>query len=334
MKSLEGLSEKEKNRRLKISAARKKAIAAKRKAGLKKYWKRRRKEREEREKKEKKEKEKLRRQKEKERLKAKKKKKSGRRKKPGPKVSRYKRYKRLLEKKNRIDKRRIHKPPFKYKIVLCRNGSQVRFIGKYRTSQEAYEEFNKQKELSDSVVFPRSYRIDKKFENSLDECVMIEKTDDGPSMLRNEYGKLVEQRTNIEGWEVVDKFKMNIEETFWVFGYDNRSDRKTFMWIYNEMIIRDGFGPYEFRRVFTYRNKFLVRYDDGSIGIVICKSERDAVDVYNEIQRRAKADKHKQIIFIGDKSDNIKIENELISVTGWTAKKVQMRNTTYYTTKK
>ena len=156
-------------------------------------------------------------------------------------------------------------------------------------------------------------------------------------MLRNEYGKLVEQRTDLEGWEIIDKFRNNVEETFWVWGYDSRSDRKTFTWVYDNLLICGGFNLYEYRRVFTFRNKLLVRYDDTSLEFVVCKGESDAIRLYNELQTRAKKDGVKQLIFLGDKSEYSKETEKLISeimeMTGWSKKKVSMRNTAYYSTK-
>lgn len=334
MQSLEGLTEKEKERRLKISKTMKKVTAKKRQAGLRKYWRRRRKEREEREEKEKKRKEKEKALQTKEREKAKKKK--TRKKKTGPKINWYKRKKKRLEKENRVRKD-MHKQPFIYKVMICRNGNRIKTIGKYRTSEEAYEAFNEQKSISDSVVFPRETKIYDTIENSLDECIIIEKTDRGPSMLRNEYGKLVEQKTNLEGWEIIDKFKCNIEETFWVWGYDNRSERKDFTWIYDNLLIGDGFGPYEFKRIFTYRNKLLIRYDDNSLSIVICKSDYDSMRLYNEFQYKAKKEKVTQLVFIGDRSrlcpETEKLERELMEITGWNLKRVRMKNTSYYMVK-
>lgn len=333
MQSFEGLSESEIRRRKKISATMKKKIEQKRKAGLRKYWTKRRKEKAEKEKKEKAEKEKIRKQQAKEREKIRNRKKPGRKKKTGPKINWYKRKKKRIEKENRI-KKDTHLPPIKFKVMMCRNGNRISTIGKYRTSEEAYEAFNRQKEISNAVVFPRQFRIYDKFENSIDECIIIEKTDKGPTILRNEYGKLVEQRTDLDGWEIIDKFKCNVEETFWVWGYDNRSDRKTFTWIYDEMVIGNGFGPYEFKRIFIYRNKLLVRYDSGELGMVICKSDYDSSRLYNELQSKTKKDKITQVVFIGDRSrkcpETEKLEKELMELTGWNIKKLRMKNTTYY----
>ena len=332
MQDLTGLPEKEIQRRLKLSEAAKKSMAKRRKAGYKSWLKEKHKEMAAKKKEEDKEKVRLKKEKEKERLKNKPRK--PRKKKRGPKINKYQRRKKRLEKQKKAEIK-AYKPPIRYKVMLCSNGKKYFTIGEYRTSEEAYKAFNEQKWVSSSVVFPRMVRVNEEFNISVDECILIEKTDSGPTQLRNEYGKLIEHKTNLEGWEVIDKFRNNVEETFWVFGYDNKSDRKTFMWIYDNLVIGDGFGPYEFRRIFVYLNKVLIRYDDNSLQMIICKSETDAVTFYNKLQEMAKKDGIKQLVFIGDRSaltpQRKKLEKELMEMTGWTVKKLSMKNTTYRT---
>ena len=332
----EDLSPTEIARRQKISKAMKKIVAKKRKAGLKKYYKKKRKEAEEKKKAKQKEKERQK----KLALKERNKKKPGRKKKTGPKINWYLRKKKKKEKEKRADERAAKiaaNKIFNYRIYTTRNGNQERLIGKFRTIEDAYDRFNMEKKRSEMVVFPRTTKIDQKIEESVDECILVAKTDNGPTMLRNEYGKLIEHRTNLEGWEVIDKFRNRVEETFWVWGYDNRNDRKTFSWIYDEMLIREGFGLYEFRRVFVFRNKLLVRMDDGTLNFALCKSDFDAVRLYNALQDKAKKDGIKKLLFLGDKSERSeetdKLITELMEITGWSKKKVSMKNTTYYVTK-
>ena len=153
-------------------------------------------------------------------------------------------------------------------------------------------------------------------------------------MLRNEYGKLVEQRTNIDGWIVLDKFRYQIEETFWVYGYDNRSDRKTFTWIYDNLLKNNIEYIYDYKRILIYKNKIVIKHDDGYIDLIFCKSPSDAISFYNQLESWVKRDKIKQVLFIGDYSSispkRKQLENEIMELTGWPRAKVQMKGTTKY----
>lgn len=276
-----------------------------------------------------KEKERLKKEKErKKQTEAKKKRRVGRPRKPGPKKKR-------RAKKNIVLKRPGKKklPPYIFKIISCINGKQNKFIGKYRTSEEAYEVFNKLKNSDKNIIFPRNIKGDTHIKNSIDEYILIEKTDTKSNLLRNEYGKLVEQNLNKEGWIIIDKFRYEIEETFWVWGYSNR-DRKTFLWIYNNVLLSSISSVYDFKRILIYKNKIVIKDDNNKIDIIFCKSESDAVRFYNKLEEFIKKDKIKQVVFIGDYSELTPkrkiLENELIELTGWTRKKVQMKTTTYY----
>ena len=244
-------------------------------------------------------------------------------------------YKRNKKKNQPKKKRGVKKyPEFKYKIISCLNGKQNKFIGSYRTSEEAYNVFESLKKEDEKVIFPTLIRGDDFLENSIDEYILIEKNDCENTKLRNEYGKLVEQILNIDGWIILDKFRYKIEETFWVFGYDNRSDRKTFLWIYENLVYNVVEYIYDYKRILTYKNKVVIKHDNGHIDLIFTKSPSDAIRFYNKLEEWVKKDKIKQILFIGDYSSisekRQKLEDDLVKLTGWSKLKIQMKGTTHY----
>ena len=312
---------------------RKAAFERRRRKGYEAYLKRKHKEMAEREREEKKRKEKERKKKEKERLKRLKEKKKrpvGRPKKRGPKKKRKKKIEKIPQKVGPKFQK-----PYSYKIISCRNGVQNKFIGRYRDIKEAYDVFNALKTQDNNVIFPSNITGIHQIENSIDEYILIEKNEDKAStLLRNEYGKFVEQTTNKNGWIIIDKFRYKREEEFWVYGYNSKNDRKTFLWIYNNLIISDLYDNLDFKRIFLYKNKIVIKNDTNEIELVLCKDESDAVRFYNKTEEWIKRDKIKQVLFMGDYSSisdrRRKLEDELIALTGWTKKKVQMKNNTYY----
>ena len=312
---------------------RKAAFERRRSKGYEAYLKRKHKEMAEREREEKKRKEKERKKKEKERLKRleeKKKRPVGRPKKRGPKKKRKKKIEKIPQKVGPKFQK-----PYSYKIISCRNGVQNKFIGRYRDIKEAYDVFNALKTQDNNVIFPSNITGIHQIENSIDEYILIEKNEDKTStLLRNEYGKFVEQTTNKNGWVIIDKFRYKREEEFWVYGYNSRNDRKTFLWIYNNLVISDLYDNLDFKRIFLYKNKIVIKNDANEIDLVLCKDESDAVRFYNKTEEWIKRDKIKQVLFMGDYSSisdrRRKLEDELIALTGWTKKKVQMKNNTYY----
>ena len=163
----------------------------------------------------------------------------GRPRKPGPKKKW--RPKKIVEKK-RPGRKKL--PPYIYQIVECLNGVQKGKIAKFRTIEDAYEKFNELKAMDEKVIFPAKITGDLYLKNSNYEYLLLEKITDPDelgksSILRNEFGKLVEQRTNNEEWRILDKFQYKKEETFYMYGMKPTSwkERKTFDWIYANKVI-------------------------------------------------------------------------------------------------
>lgn len=326
---IEEISDTERERRRKISEYRKRVIKEKREKGLKEYQKRRKKEKALKEKKKLREKEKEKKRKEREAEKKKHKKPVGRPKKRGPK-KKYKRKKKVLKKRGKKPM-----PPISYKIISCKNGKQNKLIGKYRNIEDAYEVFNKLKENDKNVIFPISSYGNDKLKNSIDEYVLIEKNETKEaSMLRNEYGVIIEHKTNREGWIILDKYRYLKEETFWVWGYDKKSDRKTFLWVFQNLLLNAFTSSYEHKMICTYKNKVVIKSDNGYMDLIFCKSQEDSIRFYNLLEKYSKKNRLKRAIFIGDFSrvskQRRKLENELIEFTGLTKRKIQMKNTSFF----
>ena len=304
------ISEKERLRR--------ERLAERRKAGYRAYIERKHKEMEEREEKKRLEK------KEKKKKSFPKKRKVGRPKKRGPKKKR-----KYVSRKPKIDKRSLN--IYDYKVVSCHNGRQNEYIGAYVKVEDAYEEVERLLEESKAVIFPARVQITDTIINSRDEYLILEKNrygDKEAPLLRNEYGKLVRQETNSDTWIVLDKFSYDTEETFWVYGYDPVRGRKTFEWIYHNILLGGIETKFDIKRVMLYKNKIVIKDDGGNLDIVFCKTTSDAIRFYNLLNEWVTENKIRQVLFLGDYSKigdkRRSLEDELIVKTGWTKRKIQM----------
>ena len=253
-----------------------------------------------------------------------KKRKVGRPKKRGPKKKR-----KYISRKPKIDRRTLN--IYDYKVVSCHNGRQNEYIGAYVNPEDAYAEVERLLKESQKVVFPARVSIGETITSYRDEYLILEKNRTGDKeapLLRNEFGKLVRQETNSDTWIVLDKFSYDTEETFWVYGYDPLRGRKTFEWIYLNIIIGDIETKYDIKRIMLYKNKIIIKDDAGNLDIVFCKTQGDAIRFYNLLSDRAKKDKVKQVMMLGNYSDigdkRRGLEEELIKKTGWTKRKIQM----------
>lgn len=309
------ISEKERLRR--------ERLAERRREGYRAYIERKHQEMAEREEQKKRERE----EKKKERVEKsfRKKRKVGRPKKRGPKKKR-----KYISRKPKIDKRTLN--IYDYKVVSCHNGRQDGYYGAFVKAEEAYETVEELMKGQKGIIFPARVQITDRIISSRDEYLILEKDRLGVKeapLLRNEYGKLVRQETNSDKWVVLDKFSYDTEETFWVYGYDPVRGRKTFEWIYYNIIIGNIETSYDIKRVMLYKNKIVIKDDAGNMDIVFCKTISEAIRFYNLLSDWVMQKKMKKHIFmlgnyseIGDKRRAL--EKELVEKTGWTIRKIQM----------
>lgn len=266
----------------------------------------------------------------------KKKRKRGRPKKKGPKRNRWKHW----AYRHRVRKKRGRPtlPPRTFIIAPFRNGHQCGKCEKFRYREDALNRFDELKTLEEKreIVFPSEVTGKLYMEPSITEYLLIEKKDtEVPTLLTNEYGQLVEHSINIDGWVIIDKFRFEKEETFWVWGEPKRGNgRKDFRWIWENKVINGIVEKSDFKRVYMFFNKIIIKNDDNEMEVVFCKNVSDAIRFYNLLETWCKKEKIKQVLFFGDYSypeeRRANVEQELVDLTGWNLKKVRMRTNVYY----
>ena len=247
----------------------------------------------------------------------------GRPKKRGPKKKR-----KYISKKPKVK----HYITYDFKIVATLNGRQKEYVGQYYSLEKAYEKFRELEKSNDEVIFKRKVINAGSLKDSRDEYLLLQKNRNGElgnTMLRNQFGKLIEQISSNPKWIIYDKCDRSVEETFWVYGYCPKTNRKTFKWVYENLVIGGLKESYDIERILTYKNKLIIKYDDGKMGIVICKNVSDCFRFYNLLQEWCR--KNRQIFFIGS-YDRIsdrrrELEDELIEYTGWPKIKLQRDST-------
>lgn len=251
-----------------------------------------------------------------------KKRKVGRPKKRGPKK------KRNRKKVVKIQKER---PVIDFKIVSMLNGKQNGYIGSYQTYADAYSKLQELNNLNSTIVFPRKFINNETINTVKDEYLILERNrfgDKSDGLLRNEFGKFVEQKiTNNTKWVVRDKIVRLVEETFWVYGYDPKSDRKTCQWILDYLIFGAIETEYDIIRVLVYKNKLIIKYDNKPMRMVMCKNKSDAIRLYNFISDQIRIKKIKQVVCIGAYNvvcdSRRELEQDIMNLTGWDKRKIQ-----------
>ena len=220
-----------------------------------------------------------------------------------------------------------------YHIILTNHGKQLRDL--YFTHSEALvnKRFNAMLKENKKVVFPMRYN---NHEHVMKECnyelIIIKgknEFDNNVQKIRDEYGKFINYESSDEDWIIYDRANYDIEETFWVYGYHPRIQRKDFNWIFDTFIEKDAKNKYVFKSVVVYKNKLLIDYN-GKLEMVICKNKSDCVRMYNMIEKKSIERKHKNVAYMGDIADSKYKKmwmDRIRELTHWNDKKIERSST-------
>ena len=220
-----------------------------------------------------------------------------------------------------------------YSIILTNRGKQLDKICSEPTEEKIYKRFEALLKDSKKVMFPIRYNnLEHVMVEAEYELVIIKCRDEfegKTTKVRDASGEFINYQTNEENWIVIDRASYDMEETFWVYGYHPRLQRKDFNWIFDNFISKDAKNKYMFKSIQVLYNKVLIECD-GKLEMVICKNKSDAIRMYNLIEKISISKKYKYIIFMGNivhsKYKSQWVE-KIKDMTGWTTKKVLRQST-------
>jgi hypothetical protein len=222
------------------------------------------------------------------------------------------RYMREKKKEKQQAKPKVGKLYYKYRIVVVRNGIEIKRFGSYYDKDSAIDDYDKIMIENKKVILPkkvsRRNEIEYKYEMLL---LKLNEEDLKHSKFPNEYGKLVDHVIEVnpeldvyewnkkkrekKDWVILNKVDYNYEETFFVYGYDGKYDRKDTGFILDELILNDD----EPKQISIYKNKLLIKDDDHIFDLVIGKNKKITLDLYNKIEEICRKNKIKYISFFG-----------------------------------
>lgn len=216
-----------------------------------------------------------------------------------------------------------------YQIILTNKGRKIKQLCSDKTEQAIMKKFNALlKENKKEVVFPKKWIVQEhEMFPSEYEIVILKVKDENDkevSQIRDEYGRFTNYSTNNKDWVVIDRAEYDIEETFWVYGYHPRHQRKDFRWIMENFIDKDARTKTTFKSIQIYLNKVLIEIN-GNLEMVICKNKSDSMRLYNKIQEECEKKKYKYIAFMGDIANSkykVNWIERIIKLTNWNRTKV------------
>lgn len=251
--------------------------------------------------------------------------------------------KKSINRKKKKVKSKKKKRPLNPNIKLF-NGDYYRIIvtSQKKLYTDVYSTYVKNKALeayekilehnSKNVKFPIRYSSrDHKLVPAKYELILMrrKRSESGETLLRNEIGQLIPHLTNSKKTEIFKKDEYLIEETFWVYGLNPKSQRKEYSYILNDILLNGLMKVnYPMKNVVIFLNKLIIQTDD-DFDMVICKCKEDAARLYIELQKDIKALKYKSVFFAGLTRGVLRkrMVQLIQEKTGWSLTKINRRTT-------
>lgn len=215
-----------------------------------------------------------------------------------------------------------------YRVILTRNGVYKKTLHKCKTKDTSFINFNRIKD-DNNVLFEKKYinyygiipveykiYVVKDFDES-----------DEPRLVRDRMGKLINEKPIFGIWTVLHDSEYKVEETFWVYGYDKRNDRKTIKDIVGLLMVGMN-NPTKTKQVVVVNNKLLIHVED-QFEMVICKCKKDAQRLHHALADAANLNRINNLFFMGTANKKMCGDYYVIihEHTGWDYTKIWRTST-------
>jgi hypothetical protein len=215
-----------------------------------------------------------------------------------------------------------------YRVILIGNGEYKKTLHKCKSRDTSFLNYNLLIEENKSVKFPKKYINTNKIKPIKYKICVVKPTEstDTFRILRNDFGKTYKEKP-IGDWTIIASNDYNIEESFWIYGYEAKNDRVTI-----EVIVKKLFsGAYKknmVKQIIVVHNKLII-YNENQFDMVICKCKEDAQRLHHTLANICKKQKIKNFLFMGTASKaTISLMYEIIKKnTGWSIEKIRRTST-------
>lgn len=157
-----------------------------------------------------------------------------------------------------------------FALVLVKNKKVVKVIQNYKKLSAAKSLFERLKE-DNHVVFPEKLAAHEELIKQSWEVLLIKKkkTESGFRKIFTGMG-IIEEKV-IGDWDIIDKFLFEVEETFKVYGYEQKMTAVDIL----ANIFIDKIKKGETYDVYAFNNKILIT-NDIEVFVILCKSVYDS----------------------------------------------------------
>lgn len=218
-----------------------------------------------------------------------------------------------------------------YRVILTKNKKLRKILYKCRSNEFAINKF-RQIIKENNVSFPQKFVNYRGIIPVKYELLLIKERDENDKnrIVRNEYGKLVEEISGNDKWVIIDRVPYQIEETFWVFGYNPLKNRFDIKKIIKEILLKNIRKKNFTMQIIVVQNKLIFQsYDE--LEIIFCKNKADAIRLHDALMEAAITTRMDKLLFFGLAGDKMigELYVKIQEKTGWKMKHVRRPSTNH-----
>lgn len=215
-----------------------------------------------------------------------------------------------------------------YRVILLANGNYKKTLHKSKTRETAFLNFNRLKEDNNTILYPKKF-INTHTIKRIGYKICITKTTEATDefrILRDDYGKLYTEKP-IGNWTILHSDNYNLEETFWLFGVDNKKLRPNISEIIKKLM-SGAYSKNMTKQIIVVHNKLII-YNESQFDMVICKNLEDAQRLHHTLGNIVKKQKIKSLLFMGTASKSMvsRMYDIIHEHTRWAYTKIRRKTT-------
>ncbi len=183
-----------------------------------------------------------------------------------------------------------------YRVILISNGKYKKTLYKCKTKESVFLKYHKMRE-ENNILFPKKF-INKNGIKPVKYQICVTKpTEESDTfrILRDDYGKLYTEKP-LGDWTILASDEYNIEETFYIYGYESE-DRPTIREVVKRLMI-GAHSKRMVKQIIVVYNKLII-YNEDQFDMIICKNLEDAQRLHHTLAKIAKKQKIKSLLFMG-----------------------------------
>lgn len=215
----------------------------------------------------------------------------------------------------------------KYRVVLLSNGEYKKTLYQCNTLETVYTKFYSFKEQN-KVYFPKKVINSHGIRPVKFEICITKVTEEGDvfRIRRDDLGKLYTEAP-LGDWTILTSDTYDIEETFWIYGLPNDTDRVTITEIVKRLMV-NAHSKKVVKQIIIAHNKLII-YNEEQFDMVICKNLEEAQRLHHTLAKIAKKQKIKSLLFMGTATPATmtRLYDLIHDETGWPYTKIRRTST-------